>query len=257
MNGKTILLLTISLFFTSFFNYHFLYKKQSLEVKSEEEEEEEEEEEVKSEEEQQKENEETSVPWLLTWKGEVLSLSISIVIYISSKLFFRKNIEKVRNSSPMIQKNTFIFLKNFTVNSLPLPAILIFEVLISPLLFAFKKFRKEKYHQRLKRMFSIFKITIISIIIFFLLINFYIFYSSNKRAKKVLLRFFASAFKCCEQKNNNFAKQNASKSEYKMQEIPEFSDNVTNPIHNEKKKKKVKINDKVDIIEIESFKEIY
>ena len=74
MNKKVIISLTLSFFFISFliFSYHFLYKKQSLEVKSEKEEEE-------SEEKEEEEEEITDIPWTYTWKGEVCSLSICII----------------------------------------------------------------------------------------------------------------------------------------------------------------------------------
>ena len=205
--NKKIIILIIPLFIggiSFFLTTRYRSKKQeSLEVKEKSKSEEKEEKKVKSEERQQKEDEEIFVPWLLTRKGEGISLLISIVIYNFSKFFFGKNIEKTKSNHPGPPDSSFNYIKNLTTNLLSLSVALIFEIL-SPFLFAFEKFKKEKYHQRLKRTFSNSKKIIIITIVVLLFMNLYnFFYKINKSAREISLLFFASAFKCCKRKQKD------------------------------------------------------
>ena len=194
MNKKIIVIfitLTISSILIECFSilvirYHFKKKQNSLEVeerikkesKSEEEEEEEEkkekkekEEEIKSKEkEEEKEKEEKEkekdnnkenakdTPWQFTWKGEVCSSLTSALIsatisWIATYIFLK---EKLKNSLCEDSDHFNIYF---------LFLLIIFEIIIFPLFYAFKKFGKRNYFQRFLNVFVPLKMIIDIVII--------------------------------------------------------------------------------------------
>ena len=148
MNKIIIYYLTAPLFFVSLiFNYHFLYKKQSLEIFNNKE--------IKIKEQSEEEEEEiTNIPWTYTWKGVICSLLISalISIIIADNMVFEQDI--------LVKGNIIIY---FILFLFPL------EVLISPFVLALKKFGKRSYFQRLPKVYSASKIFIDFIISAFFL----------------------------------------------------------------------------------------
>ena len=205
MNKKYIAIIAcISTSLTFFIAIHYLKKSKPLEIKEEivikeekTKEEKEEENKVKSEEKKEKEEEEEEVkpkekeekerattPWQLTWIGKILSLETSFVasslISLVICLYFEKKIKEMSNKSN--DKN----LSGKIISEQIFLLFLVFKVIISPLLFALKKFEKKSYWKRFLDMLSF--IDIIFVTIAFLI--FYAMFQQEKNKKKILEEIF-------------------------------------------------------------------